>query len=157
MLNDKPVTPTSGKCQGPIIRSEQHFTAFLLISLFKTILARLFLGPTNQSAKPKDLKTVFLSFYWRVILLIAIFFFFSSSFLWLAFTIPNISTYIDLKEGLEQFLRPRSNVQFLSNVVILILISKIYRSQSLGLGLSHVIEVPHRAFTEAFFLATIQV
>ena len=28
-----------------------------------------------------------------------------------------ISTYIDFKEGLEQFLRPKSNVQFLSNVI----------------------------------------
>lgn len=145
------------------MRREQRpctrFTAFSLISLFKTILARLFLGPTNQSAKPKDPKTVFLSFYWRLILLIANFnLFFSSFFLWLAFTIQNISTYIDLKEGLEQFLRLRSNVQsVLSNLMILILINKIYRSQSLALGLSHVIEVPHRAFTEAFFLAAIQV
>ena len=121
-------------------------------------MARLFLGPTNQSAKLKDPKTVFLSFYSRLILLIANFvLFFIFFFLWLAFTIQNISTYIDLKEGLEQFLRLRSNVQFLSNLMILILINKIYRSQSLALGLSHVIEVPHRAFTEAFFLAAIQV
>ena len=144
------------------MRREQRpctrFTAFSLISLFKTILALLFLGPTNQSAKPKDPKTIFLSFYWRLILLIANFnLFFSSFFLWLAFTIQSISTYIDLKEGLEQFLRLRSNFQFLSNLMILILINKIYRSQSLVLGLSHVIEVPHRAFTEAFFLAAIQV
>ena len=144
------------------MRREQRpctrFTAFSLISLFKTILARLFLGPTNQSAKPKDPKTVFLSFYWRLILLIANFVLLFFFFLWLAFTIQNISTYIDLKEGLEQFLRLRSNVQsVLSNLMILILINKIYRSQSLALGLSHVIEVPHRAFTEAFFLAAIQV
>ena len=141
-------------------RREQHpctrVTAFSLTSLFKTILVRLFLGPTNQSAKPKDLKMVFLSFYWRLIPLIANFFLFFF-FLRLAFTIQNISTYIDLKQGLEQFLRPRSNVQFLSNLMMLILINKIYRSQSLALGLSHVIEVPHRAFTEAFFLAAIQV